>query len=132
KENNEQYIALATEISKAVLTYNRQGEEFVDFYDLSYNYAHEELTLSYLIPSAFNYMGEYNLLPEETIDQLINFMKELPLDNGFYPKYYQVIDQRFHYDDIINLIDQLYVAIHLEGFNVETDTFYEWLKNEFY
>jgi len=132
RTNHKKYISTAKAMSKGILKYNRQGDDFVDFYDHEYKYANDELTLSYLIPGAFHYMEKYQLLSTESLKTIRTFMAEIPLNNDFYPKYYQVNEQIFHYDDIVNLIDQLYIAIHIERFGLTTDELYEWLKAEFY
>jgi hypothetical protein len=54
------------------------------------------------------------------------------LENGFYPKSYNVRTHTFSFENPVNLIDQLYTAFHLEKAGVKTDEFYEWLKAEFY
>lgn len=132
KSNNSVLIRLAKEISEAILQYNKPGDYFVDFHDTKFNYSNENLTLSYLNPEPFRYMVSYGLLSEDSLKELLDFMKEIPSENGFYPKTFDTVEQLFIYDDTINLIDQLYTAIYLEKAGVDTGEFYEWLKATFY
>lgn len=125
------YIQLAEEMSRAILKFNYQEGHFVDFHDTLYDYSNEELTLSYLIPDALRFMVKYEIFSEDDFNQFISFMEDIPLNNGFYPKTYDTKNNVFYYDDIINLIDQLYTAIHLEQSDVKTDDFFAWLKKTF-
>ncbi|WP_147393766.1 glycosyl hydrolase lipoprotein [Ammoniphilus oxalaticus] len=127
--NRSDYIKQAIRLSKSIMKYNRQDDYFVDFYDVRYKYQNKELTLSYLIPKAFQYMVNYGVITVDELDQLRDFLRNMPTDNGFYPKYYSVEDNRFHFDQEINLIDQLYTVIHLEGFGISTDSFFKWIKD---
>ena len=126
------FINLAKNISEAILQYNRKEDHFVDFYDTTYNYANDSLTLSYVNPEAFRYMVSYGLLSTESLNELFTFMEKIPLDNGFYPKTYHTSEQVFYYDETINLIDQLYTVIYLERAGINTVEFFNWLKETFY
>src|SRR5690606_36906304 len=99
---------------------------------VAYQYANEELTLSYIIPDAFRYMLKYELLSVQLFNELEAFVQSVPMDAVFFPKSYHVQHQNFVFDDTVNLIDQLYTAIHFERFGVRTEPFFEWLKQEFY
>lgn len=130
--DNTKYKEQAKEIGKAILKYNRQSSHFVDFYDTEHKEKGNLLTLSYVNPTAFQYMTKYDILSKEALNHLKQFMQGVPLDNGFYPKTYSYADQSFLYDDTINLIDQLYVALHMERFDIQTERFYEWINETFY
>lgn len=132
RTGNKDYIETATKIAKSIVMYNRHGEHFVDFYDTDHRYANEEITLSYLDIEGFRYLSKYELISEESIKVLERFMIEIPSNNGFFPKSYRVVTHTFQFDEMINLIDQVYTAIHLEKAGATTDEFYEWLKEEFY
>lgn len=132
RSNEPEFIKLAKKISEAVLQHNRYENYFVDFYDMQFNYANDRLTLSYLNPEAFRYMASYDLISDDSLMELFAFMENIPLDNGFYPKTFHVSEQVFYYDDTINLIDQLYTAIHLERAGIQTEPLFDWLKDTFY
>ena len=132
RSNNQHYIHTAKSIANAVLNYNREGSFFVDFYEMELEEKGDILTLTYLNPSAFQYMVKYNVLSEYEMDELRKFMSEIPMENGFYPKSFRQSDDTFQFDSTVNLIDQLYVALHLERFDINTDQFFEWIHKTFY
>lgn len=131
-ENRKDFIQTAISIAESLAKYNRKGEYFVDFYDVKHQYANEEITLSYLDRESFRYMVQYGAIDEEMLKNLDEFLNTITLENGFYPKSYNVRTHTFSFENPVNLIDQLYTAFHLEKAGVKTDEFYEWLKAEFY
>lgn len=128
----EDYIETAKKMAKSTLKYNRQDTQFVDFYDVVHRYANEELTLSYIDIEAFDYMYRHELLSQELWEDIYVFLKSVPLKNGFFPKSYHTVNSTFKYEQTVNLIDQVYTAIHIERSGAHTDDFNDWLKDEFY
>lgn len=128
----EPYTDTAVTISNALMEYNQQAEGFVDFYDTKHEEANDTLTISYVNLDAMEWMERYGILPKSELEKMNSFMRTLPIENGFYPQSYDVIQNTFSFDKEINLIDQLYIGLHLERANIETDELYEWLKSEFY
>lgn len=120
----------AIKLSEAILKYNYNGKFLVDFYDWEYGYSNEELTLSYLNLTPFIYMKKYNVISEEFLQEIEQFLKLIPKRDNFYPMTYHVTNETFEFSEEINLIDQLYIALHLERASVNTDEFYEWLLDK--
>lgn len=132
KIGRNDYIQTATKIARSLAVYNRNGEHFVDFYDVKHQLANDEITLSYLDMESVRYMVKYDVISERTFQFLETFLHTIKLDNGFYPKSYNVRMKSFEFENPVNLIDQLYTAFHFEKAGVKADEFYEWLKAEFY
>ncbi|MGM8213104.1 lipoprotein YdaJ [Virgibacillus sp. W0430] len=132
RRNKEEYITTAKRIANGVLKNNRIEAHFVDFFDVQYKERDSKLTLSYVSPTAFQYLVKYSKFSKKDLVFLKQFMQNVPLKNGFYPKSYRISDDSFEFDDTINLIDQLYVAMHMERFDINTESFYAWLKETFY
>ncbi len=132
RTGSENYIETATKMTKSILKYNRQGDQFVDFYDVVHRYANEELTLSYIDIEAFDYLYKLDLLSQKLWENIHVFLGNIPLKNGFLPKSYHTVNSTFQYEQTVNLIDQVYTAIHVERSGAQTDDFYQWLKDEFY
>src|SRR5690625_6190985 len=78
------------------------------------------------------YMMKYKVIPAEKLQQTIQFLEQLPLNNGYYPMSYDISNEKFSYEDTINLIDQLYIVLHLERANISTNEFFQWINNTFY
>ncbi|WP_243388492.1 hypothetical protein [Bacillus kexueae] len=127
---NKEYINKANEMAKSVAKYNRYHNHWTDYYDMyeSGNF----LTLSYLSPQALKLMKSHGIIHEDWFAETKQFLSSLPTEGPFFPKRYTVDDHSYHFDEEINLIDQVYLAYHLENFQINTETFFYWLKNEFY
>lgn len=132
RTNNKKWIEEALHISKAIVKFHQYDNLFVDFYDREHLYANEQITISYLDIAPFQFMVKYQVLAEEKVQETIQFLEQLPLQNGFYPMSFDMVERTFHYDDTVNLIDQLYIAFHLEKANIRTDEFYKWIDEVFY
>lgn len=132
KTGRHDYIETAKTIANALETYNRSGVFFVDFYDAKHRYTNEEITLSYLDIEGFRHLYRYGFISDQSLYSIERFLHSIPIDNGFFPKAYDVRQETFHFDETVNLIDQVYTALHLERAEVMTDEFYKWLKTEFY
>lgn len=129
--DHERYLSLADAITDALLTYNKSNDYFVDFYDVFYKQAYDEITLSYLNTKAFQLMVENELMSNDLYKQLLAFLESIPQDEIFFPKSFNIVDGEFSYDEEIHLIDQLYVALYLEQANISTDTFFNWFKKAY-
>lgn len=128
----EPYIQLAQKIADSIMKYNQKESFLVDFYDVKYEYANNQLTLLYLNINAFKYMEKYGIISTNDLAKLNKFMKNIPESNSFFPKYYDIEREKFHYEETVNLIDQLYMAIYSEQAEINTNFFFNWLKEAFY
>lgn len=129
---NEQYINLAEEIGQALTSLQVQNDTFVDFYDTEYNMTNDTLTLSYIVPEALQYLTRYEILHEKTYERMESLLKELPMKNNFFPKSYDVKESSFEFEDDIHFVDQLYIALHRERLDIQSEEFFSWIENEFY
>src|SRR5690625_1076858 len=78
------------------------------------------------------YMAKYKVITAEKLQQTIQFLEQLPLNNVYYSMSYDISNEKFSYEDTINLIDQLYIVLHLERANISTNEFFQWINNTFY
>lgn len=125
--NEPSYAKLAEKISTSLATKGVKNGLPVDYVDLTTNETGDVLTLSYLDEAALRYMPSSNHLYLNSK----HLLEEAPLQGPFFAKSYSISDQKYHFDDEINMIDQLYVAIRYEQFNLETDVFYNFFKEQF-
>lgn len=132
KVEREDYINDAIALSKALLNYNQNADFFVDFYDTNHQYANEQLTISYVNYEAISYMEKYGVMKPQVLNKTYEFLQTLPIENGFYPQTYNNTMKTYAFNEEINLIDQLYITLHVEQAGIQTDMFYDWLSTEFY
>lgn len=112
--NKKEYTNLALEMSKQVVQFNQVEGIFINHVDINNQYKGDFLTLSYLIPSAFDYLVEYELITNEQYEMNRQILTEAPVsETGFFPKTYEPFTQTYQFDEEVNLIDQYYVGYHL-------------------
>lgn len=125
--NEPSYAKLADRISQPLTTIATKNGLPVDYVDLTTNATGDVLTLSYLDESALHWMAPSSELYENSK----NLLAEAPLSGPFFAKSYSLADQTYSFDDEINMIDQLYVALRYEQFDLPTDSFYAFFKTAF-
>lgn len=66
----------------------------------------------------------------KNIETTVNILTEAPIENGFYPKSYNVENRAYHFDDDINMIDQLIPAYHLSREGIDSDILLSFIREE--
>lgn len=121
------YIELANNISESLSTIAIKDGLPVDYVDLKTKESSDVITLSYLDEAALKLMPNSSNLYSNSKNLLV----EAPTDGPFFAKAYSIKDQAYTFDDEINMIDQLYVALRYEQFSLSTDRFYTFFKEAF-
>lgn len=121
------YAELANNISESLTTIATKEGLPVDYVDLKTKESSDILTLSYLDEAALKLMPASSNLYSNSKNLLV----EAPTDGPFFAKAYSIQNQTYTFDDEINMIDQLYVALRYEQFNLATDRFYTFFKEAF-
>lgn len=110
KWSNSSYLKLAQKIENALVDFQINQHIFVDYVDVKTKDQGQQVTLSYLIPSALNRMKTHdNEAYEQTRSLLIN-APNTPL--GFLPKTYDLPTHSYIFETEANMIDQLYMSYH--------------------
>lgn len=130
--NNQAYLDEAIRISQAIVQSQVLEHYLVDFYDAEYKTHNDFLTLSYINMEAIYFMEKYKVIDSSMVEKMKVLLKELPMKDNFYAQTFQIQSHTFTFEEEINLIDQLYIALHLEGAGMDTVTFNDWLQMEFY
>ncbi len=102
----------------------------VDFYDRFYDYQTQTITLSYLDPEAIKMLEQHGHITPSSYKKMTALLQEVPLKNGFYPKSYNVQTKKMVFDEEINLIDQLLVAINRSQLDFNSDELLIFIKKE--
>ena len=76
-------------------------------------------------------MKKRHLVDSKLYDNMMKILNEVPSQNGFYAKSYDVVDKKYLFDDQINMIDQVIVALHQAEVGIKTESFHLFLKNQF-
>jgi len=129
--SNDAYRSLAAQIAKELIKSVTHNGYLVDFRDFSTRNATNILSLVYVDTSALKRMRDSGLIDGKTYDKHVQVLLELPNDGTFYPKTYQVETKQYAYDDTVNLIDQLIVALHSAKAGKKPVQLTAFLKNEF-
>ncbi|MFD1206354.1 hypothetical protein ACFQ38_14755 [Sporosarcina contaminans] len=113
KWNNRSYTKMARKMAESLSKYHLRQGFLVDYVDLETKYQGTEITLSYIIPAAFDRLKEEEVITSNTYNLTQQLLLELPNSSiGFFPKTYNVPTKELIYDDQVNLIDQFYVGYH--------------------
>ncbi len=103
---------------------------FVDYHDFNHDSSAENLSLVYVDTAALQAMQRHGLIDRNTLDRHMALLRNMPTNGPFFPKTFQVASRSYHFDQEINLIDQLIVAIHLAELGEPVDSLTEFLKQE--
>ncbi|MDN3437304.1 hypothetical protein QMA04_04330 [Planococcus sp. APC 3900] len=115
---NTAYDELADELSIALSSVQVHNDYTVDYYDWSYSLSAQRLTLSYATDS--------QVISEKSVELL----KKVDSTRAFFPEYYDTKQQKYINSDEVHLIDQLLIAINREKENLHSESFFNWLKEE--
>ncbi|WP_214828562.1 hypothetical protein [Exiguobacterium algae] len=118
------YALLAEEIQSALDSYSFVDGLPVDFTDLNTKEVGSRVTLSYLDYDMLNSLSNERVVAAKRL------LENAPTDGPFYAKYYDTQHKTYHFDNTINLIDQLYVALRYEQFGLNTTEFFTFLVSE--
>ncbi|OZI12421.1 glycosyl hydrolase lipoprotein [Bacillaceae bacterium SAS-127] len=129
--DHPEYIEMAKDIGESLNDYAFTQKWPVDYVDIPSKAKSNVLTISYLDSEALDILQKLHIRSSKDSNSLRKWVQSIPVQNGFYPKSFNMKSKAFHYDEEINLIDQLYVAYHLEQANISTDHFAKWINQEF-
>ncbi len=127
----EEWAQTAGAIGNAVSLYLVKSNTFVDFYDRKYNKSADVLTLSYLDPRPLKKLGQWKPAEQPLYDRAIGAIQAIPNDGTFFPKSYHLPSGQYAYDPVVNLIDQLLIALHRASQGIPSPELTAFLKNEF-
>ncbi|WP_155591601.1 glycosyl hydrolase family 8 [Lysinibacillus cavernae] len=130
KWQDSTYVQLGKKIGDNLVQYGMNQELFVDFVDIHSHHQANTLTMSYIMPSAFQQMEKHGLLSQQQVQQQVDILQNAPIaEEGFFPKYYDIPSKQYVFDEELHMIDQLYTAYHLASTKSDTVPFKDWLLN---
>lgn len=127
----EDYFQLAEKTTKYLMDYTRSKDHLVDFYDDANQYASPTLSLVYIDVAAFQQMRKYEFISNDDYNKHLAILSNMPRDTIFYPKLYNVETKEYIYDESVNLIDQLIVALHLGDAQLDNQVLFDLLKQKY-
>ncbi|HZG18040.1 MAG TPA: glycosyl hydrolase family 8 [Candidatus Bathyarchaeia archaeon] len=132
KWNLPEYQDWADDIASSLLENHRVERGLGDFYDEQSKWTSPQLTISYLDSKALGYMYEQNILDDESYQFLTGFMKNLPVQHGFFPFSYDWKQKTYTFQEKINLIDQLFIVYARAQLGESSPAFWQFVKETFY
>ncbi|MFJ8247052.1 glycosyl hydrolase family 8 [Peribacillus asahii] len=130
KWGESKYEETAVLIGEFIAKSNQNQKVLTDFYDREYRYATPVLTLSYIEPEALKEMVECQVLDQEVYENMIRILMEAKSDGGVFQKSYNIQNQKYSYDEQINMIDQALVALYRTKSGFPTREFTKFIKEE--
>lgn len=123
------YTKLASKMAKGLGKFQVREDLMVDYVDLESKHQGSIITLSYIIPSAFDHLKNRGHIPQKTYDETVGLLiglQHTPI--GFFPKSYDVVTKNYTYDEEVNLIDQYYVGYHRAQWGGDVSALVEFTK----
>ncbi|MFD2043620.1 glycosyl hydrolase family 8 [Ornithinibacillus salinisoli] len=129
--NHHHYEEVAKLISHYVNKFSEKSGILTDFYERKHQYSSDVVTLPYIDPGAMEKMVHRGWLNQESFGQTILILENAPLENGFYPKRYQVTEKNYQFDNEINMVDQALVAYHLAKLDIESNELIQFAVQQY-
>ncbi|MFM9281105.1 glycosyl hydrolase [Paenibacillus jiagnxiensis] len=127
----ESYRVTADKLSRTLVSSLMKDGFFVDFHDFSNGHSANTLSLAYVDMSALSNMTRSGVLEQTVYERHKQLLTDMPDDGVFYPKLYDIDKKTYIYDDSVNLIDQLLVALNCAEIGHSSDKLLTFLKTEF-
>lgn len=130
KWEQEKYRNTADLISGYLTEHNINQNIYTDFFEREDNYPSADITLSYIDIEAMKRMAEAEQLERDAVEETILVLTEAPIDNGFYPKSYNVETDTYSFDDDVNIVDQAITAYHYAREGNDSEAFLKFIEHE--
>lgn len=130
KWNEQRYTETAREINTYLNDHNIHQGIFTDFYEQQDDYASNFITLSYIDGEALDLLASEGNLDREAAENTKKILTEAPMKNGFYPKRYDVVAKKYHYDTKVNMVDQAIMAYHHAKMGNRSEPLLAFIKEE--
>lgn len=129
---DNRYRETATKIGTYVVNHQLKNHLLVDFYDSAYDDTADTVTLSYVDVSGLQECKRLGLLSDNELDAMTDLLAKQPDDETFAPLTYDMVLDSYGYNDEVNMIDQLLIALNKAKAGMSTDAFYSFVKSAFY
>ncbi|OMF79327.1 glycosyl hydrolase [Paenibacillus glucanolyticus] len=129
-KGHSEWTATASDLAETLLSRSQKNGYLVDFYDFSTEELPDTLSLAYVDLSALRRLLEEGILDMKTYNRYHSLLQGMPDDGVFYPKAYHVVNGEYTYDENVNLIDQLLVAMHVGETQRSQESLLQFLKQE--
>lgn len=131
KKGNPEWKQTARELTEALLNRSQNNGYLVDFYDFSRQEMPDTLSLAYVDLPALKGLQSEGILDQETYIRYHSLLRNMPDDGVFYPKSFHVVTREYIYEDKVNLIDQLLIAMYAGETGRDQAPLHQFLKEEF-
>ena len=126
----DRYINTADTISDYLNEHNVKNGVYTNFYDQEYDDASVDISLSYIDIEGMETLVDRGFLDDEVVDKTAGVLEEAPLDNGFYPVYYNVENEEYTFSENVNIVDQAILAYHFAQVGNRSDELLAFIKEE--
>ncbi|GAK08439.1 glycosyl hydrolase family 8 [Geomicrobium sp. JCM 19038] len=126
-----EYREISRVITHQLNSRYQDAEVYTDFYDTKHDYASSVITLSYIDRFALEILHHDNQLDETLYQNTIHILEEAPIQNGFYPKSYNVEQAEYEFDQEVNMVDQMIIAYHESKAGMRSNELLDFIRDEF-
>ncbi|WLR54363.1 glycosyl hydrolase family 8 [Mesobacillus subterraneus] len=125
------YLRTSRLISGYIEAHAIKDNRIVDYYDNELDAKSDTVTLSFIDTKALLSMSKYNFLDQNINQQMIRILAKAPSKNGFYAKSFNIDEYMYLFDEEVNMIDQVLVALNRTRLGMEEHTYIHFLEKEF-
>lgn len=131
KFGDANYEHTATAIGKTIVQRQLINGVFVDFYDENSAYANDSVTLSYMMPEAFQYLRSVGILASEYYEKNRRILVDAPShEMYFFPKSYHIPSHTYQFEEEVNMIDQYYVGFYRAQWHGDVSQLVDFTKRQ--
>ncbi|MCA1012287.1 glycosyl hydrolase family 8 [Halobacillus halophilus] len=128
--NEKKYGETAIRIGEYMKDYFGTENIWTDFYDRRHRQTSNVLTYSYIDVEALKLLKDHQLIPPSTYKQMTSLLTEAELKNGFYPKSIHADSNKVSYNNEVNMIDQILVALNQAKWGSASSEFTNFVTEE--
>jgi hypothetical protein len=126
----EDFLETGKKIGMHLNARNKQDRILADFYDKKSKKAGKLVTYSYIDFPAIQALANEGALDREIVMEMEQLLTEVPVRNGFFAKAYQIDTGESTFDQEVNMIDQMLIALHRSQAGLDSPSFLAFIKKE--
>lgn len=131
KWGNITYLRTSRQISGYVEAHALKNNLLVDYYDKQLDAKSDTVTLSFIDTQALDSMSKYNFTDLNLSKQMKHVLAKAPSKNGFYAKSFNIDKSIYLFDEEVNMIDQVLVALNRTKIGMDEHAYTHFLEKEF-
>ncbi|WP_167833861.1 glycosyl hydrolase family 8 [Mesobacillus selenatarsenatis] len=128
---NQEFVNAGEKIYLQMELNTKVKNLLADYYDYQTNSKSDTVTIAYIDTEALAKIDEYGFSDEKVFQEMMRVLSNTPSRYGFFAKAYNVEQESYFFDNEVNMIDQLLIAINRSKIGQQNEEFLGLLKKKF-